>query len=569
MVEARRITGPNLLDDRTGAALDLRLSDADDTAVALWQEEARRLLLEIGWPDERTRVRRLSGAVSLMITAPIDALYAATEVAEAAWEAACARQQGNDAPQDAAPRLRELIRDESRPHIRILQEAAEQHGVTFLFDGDGVSVGTGAGRQFYARDSIPEAEDVPWAEVYDIPVILVTGSNGKTTSVRLIAAMADRAGLVTGHASTDGVSIGGRLVEADDYSGPMGARRVLRHPRVELAVLETARGGILRRGLALRRASAALITNIAEDHFGDWGVNSLEELADAKFVVERVIPEGGTLCLNADDPILVERGAKLSRRCHWFSLEARNPLVADAPGASWLDGRMIHVHRNGMDQPLINLRSIPITMDGAARYNVANVLGALTAAESLRRPDGEPCISLASMCAALEGFHGTLDDNPGRGNLVDLGGLRVLIDYAHNPHGLSALMDMARAVPARRRLIVLGQAGDRTDEALRALARAAHRLGPAMVILKEMPNYRRGRDPGEVSRILHSTLTELGMDEGAIKECATEEAAARTALEAAQEGDLLLLLVHESRGAIVELIRDLQQRRWKPGAPLP
>ncbi len=422
MAEARRLTGPHLMDDRTGAALDVPLEVDTDALIPLWESEARRLLAAVGWAGEYTKVHRFSGGASLFLSAPVDALYAATDVVEEAWQAALARHRGGIPDADAPARLHDLIRDERRPYVRMLARAALEHGVSFLHDGDGVSVGTGAGAVFFPHDGVPEPADVDWNAVFDVPLVLVTGSNGKTTSVRLIAAMTEAAGLLTGSSTTDGVVIGGSVVAADDYSGPMGARRVLRHAAVQCAVLETARGGILRRGLAVRRADAALVTNIAEDHFGDWGVNSLAELADVKLVIARVVPDGGAVCLNADDSVLVERAGALGRAPWWFSLDPSSPLLASGDGAAWLDDTTLQLRRMSETDAVMDVRNIPLTLRGAARYNIANVLGAMLAASSLRDGSRGPLISLGAIRAALEGFESSLERNPGRGNLLDVGG---------------------------------------------------------------------------------------------------------------------------------------------------
>lgn len=554
MPEARRLTGPHLLDDRTGAAIDLPAGVGTPDQIASWKSEARRLLDAVGWTDEHVRVRQFSGGTSLFLSAPVDVLYAATDLADAAWDAAMARTRG-EAPDDGAVgRLHLLIAEESRPHVRILAQEAERRGVSFLHDDAGVSLGTGAGAIFYPHDAIPEPADIDWSAVHDIPLVLVTGSNGKTTSVRLVTAMAEAAGLVTGSATTDGVVIGGALVAADDFSGPMGARQVLRHAAVQCAVLETARGGILRRGLAVRHADAALVTNIAEDHFGDWGVNSLDELADTKLVITRAVRKRGAACLNADDPVLAARRGTFTRPPSWFSLDARAPLLESGPHAAWLDGTRLRLRVHDEDAEVMDVRGAPLTLGGAARYNIANVLGAMLAASSLITRAGAPLIGLDAIRSALERFESSTEHNPGRGNLLDVGGVRVLVDYAHNPHGMAALTQMVTALPARRRLVLLGQAGDRTDDAVRALARSAWALQPDRIILKSMDQYRRGRAEGEVRAVLESELLALGAQPAQIGRAATEVEATRAAFDWADEGDLLILLVHEAREAVLEEI---------------
>ena len=560
MPEARRLIGPHLLDDRTGAALDVPLTAEADALIPIWEEEARRLLDAMGWEREHTRTHQFSGGACLFVSAPVDVLYAATDLAEMAFQAAEARLRGETPDPDDEARLMALVREERRPHVRMLARAAEEHGVSFLHDASGISVGTGRGAVFFPHDAIPEPGDVDWGLVHDIPLVLVTGSNGKTTSVRLIAAMAEAAGLLTGSATTDGVVIGGAMISADDFSGPMGARQVLRHAAVECAVLETARGGILRRGLAVRHADAALVTNIAEDHFGDWGVNSLQDLADVKLVIARVVRPEGAVCLNADDAELARRSVTLGAQATWFSLDPAAPLLGSGRGAAWLDDYTLVLRQGEQHDPVMDARNIPLTLRGAARYNMANALGAVLTASALRRPDGTPLISLSAMRVALEGFESSLERNPGRGNLMDIGGVHVLVDYAHNPHGMAALTQMISALPARRRLIVLGQAGDRTDDALRALARSAWALEPDRIILKEMGKYRRGRAEGEVCHLLEAELRTLGAPASMIEHVETEAEAARTALAWAQEGDLLILLVHEKREEVLRVLEEAGRR---------
>src|SRR5262249_33438447 len=171
-------------------------------------------------------------------------------------------------------------------------------------------------------------EQIRWNGISDAPAALVTGTNGKTTTVRLLGAIAQAAGLTAGVTSTDGVSVGEEVVAEGDYSGPNGARTVLRDRRVDIAMLEVARGGILRRGLAVPRVRAALVTNVANDHLGEVGIFDLDSLADVKMVVAKAIGPEGRIVLNADDALLLERGARLTKPVCWFTLDARHPVLA-------------------------------------------------------------------------------------------------------------------------------------------------------------------------------------------------------------------------------------------------
>lgn len=551
LFDSRRLTGPNLLQEQEGAVLDVSLLPGDvEAAVAAWQEQVRRLLDAVGWQGERTSVWRFPGGVSLAISAPIDALYAATEVNEAAWRAAEAVLRGESVPdlEEAAGRLRDEIAREQNPALLALRDEAERRGVTFLWDADQVSVGLGAGSRTWPAAELPSPEEVPWEEVHDVPVALITGTNGKTTTVRLVAAMARAAGITAGTTSTDRVEVGGEVLDEGDFSGPGGARTLLRDRRVELAVLETARGGMLRRGLAVRRADAAAVTNVAADHLGEYGVHDLETLADAKMLITRFVRPGGRVVLNADDPLLVARAAQASAPVDWFSLD---PEALRSPTATaWvLANDRLERWTGGRREPVLDVAEIPIAFGGAARYNLANSLAALGLGAALGIPR-------EAMVRGLKSFQGTPEDNPGRLNLLDLGGgVRALLDYAHNPHGLEAFLAVARGLPAERRLIILGQAGDRSDEAIRDLARIAWSLQPDRVVIKELPEMLRGRTEGEVPAILEDELRRLGAAEEAIDRAPDEIAAVRQALAWAREGDLLLLLVHTRRDEVLELLR--------------
>jgi cyanophycin synthetase len=569
VADSRRLTGPSLLLDRPGAILDVRLEDsARSRAIPAWREAARRLLDAVGWAGETLSARAFGGGASLALTAPVDALYAATELNEAAWEIAWAQVSGGP-PTDAGSvvaRLRDAVAAERNPALVALREAARARDVTFLAGEDLVSVGSGAGAMVWPASSLPDPSAVDWARVRDVPVALVTGSNGKTTVVRLLAAILSETGLAAGITSTDGVSVHGVPIAEGDYSGPSGARMLLRRPEVEAAVLETARGGLLRRGLSVDRAAVAVVTNVADDHLGEFGIQDLGELADVKLLVARAVRPGGAVVLNADDALLRERATAVTAPIVWFSLEPGRPevarhLAAGGRAALCEDGHLVLAEGKAC-VPVVGASEMPTALGGAARHNVANALAALGAAAAMGvAPD--------AIARALRRFGRAADDNLGRANMVELGGVRLVIDYAHNPHGMAALTRMAAALPGRRRLVLIGQAGDRSDDAVRELARAALALGPDRVVLKEMERYLRGRRPGEITAIMADELARLGVPDSAVSRADTELAAVRDALAWARPGDLLLLTVHQDRPLVLALIERLRAIGWRAGEAVP
>lgn len=569
--DSRRLTGPNLLTDRPGAVVDVALGEgaAAEAAVAEWRRQAGRVLAAVGWAGEALAARTFPGGASLALTAPIDALYAATEVNEWAWAAAAASLAGEAEPDlaAAADRLRATIAAERNPRLLALAAAARARGVAFLPDDETVSVGMGTGSRAWPAAALPDPDEVPWGEVHDVPTALVTGTNGKTTTVRLLAAMVKAAGKTAGVASTDWVRVGEALIDRGDYSGPGGARAVLRDRRVEAAVLETARGGLLRRGLAVPGAAVAVVTNVAEDHLGEFGVHDLTTLVAVKLLVARAAPQ---LVANADDPALAPAAAAAAaasgRELTWFALDGdRRAVRRQVEGggtAAVLAGDALVLWRDGRCEEVAPLDRVPIALGGAARYNVANALAAVAAAVHFG-------LDLAAVRGGLATFASSPGENPGRLNEFRLGGARVLVDFAHNPHGLEALLAMAAALPAERRLVLVGQAGDRDDGAIRELARIVWRARPERVLAKEMPQYLRGRAPGEVPALIEDELRRLGAPAAAVGRASSEIEGVRQALAWARPGDLLLLLSHDSRDEVLALLERLAGSGWRPGEPLP
>jgi cyanophycin synthetase len=270
--------------------------------------------------------------------------------------------------------------------------------------------------------------------------------------------------------------------------------------------------------------------------------------------------------LNADDPLLVERGRGLPVRIIWFSLDSSSELIArhlEQGGTAVIaDGGRIVLAQGDRRATLLPVAEVPMTFTGVAVHNVANALAAVAAAAALG-------ITVPHITAALRRFGAGLEDNPGRTNLIELGGARILVDFAHNPHGMLALVAVAKTIPAQRRLLLVGQAGDRSDEAIRELARAAWTLRPDHIVVKEMESYLRGRALGEIPGLLADEFSRLGVHREAISWAGPEFAGVRRALEWARPEDLLVLAVHEDLPAVLDLLDRLAASEWRAGDPIP
>ena len=558
LLDSRRLTGPSLLLDVPGAILDVEVDRGEARrAESLWRSALTDYLGALGWTGAPIATRPYARGVMLAFGAPADALYAATEVNEAAWSCVVAAFEGTPAPdrESTLTLLRAAINEERKPWFLALAAAADAQGATLLADDRRLSVGLGTGSVAWP---IEESERVipklAWKWVHDVPTLLVTGTNGKTTTVRLLGAMAAAAGLTGGTTSTDTVTVGAEVVAEGDFSGPNGARTVLRDRRVEIGILEVARGGILRRGLPLPRVTAAIVTNVANDHLGEFGIDDLAGLADAKMVVAKAVEPEGRVILNADDPLLLERGMRLRKPVTWFTLDAAHREVAAhlATGgdACLLEGDALVFARGAERRVVARLAEVPLTFGGAARHNIANALAAIAGASAADLP-------FDAIARALASFVSDPAHNPGRANVWNVCGAKVIVDFAHNPHGMEALARMMAAMPAARRGLVIGQAGDRDDESIRELARSAWAMHPDRIFVKELETYLRGRERGVVPGMLQQEFRALGAGDGALSRHESELDAVRAALAWLKSGDLLLLTVHEDREGVGELLDGL------------
>jgi cyanophycin synthetase len=548
LLDCRRLTGPNLLWDRPSVMMDIACEPEQVPELRVMLEaEILAMHEHLGWRPCDFSARRRIGGLSLAFDGPIDRLYAGIALAEAAWQRCSgAANAMEDAIEDAIAAIQDRAAEEGNPPLLALQAAASENQAPFLWDDGEVSIGFGASATTWPSRSLPQADEVVWTAGSRIPIALVTGTNGKTTSARMCARILRAAGRRVGLCSTGGIWIDDQLLHEGDYAGPGGARSILRHPEASAAVLETARGGLLRRGLAVEEADVALITNIAADHLGDFGSRSLDELLEIKWIISRAVRRGGSLVLNADDARLVEQARNYAGRIAWFSTDPDRRDIEFRPDDGWLIR-----DRDGRPERLCRTDEIPLTLHGAARHNVANALAAAAVCSQLG-------IGAEAIAAGLTSMR--QEDNPGRGNLYTVNGARVIVDFAHNPHAMAAIAALVAALPAKRRLLAFAQPGDRTDELLREYARIGWALAPDRIIISELAKYARGRAPGEVYEILRDELVRGGCPPEAVFHVDTELEALELALAWAKPGDLLVMLVLADAAAVHARLSDLEPR---------
>ena len=527
LLDCRRLTGPNLLWDRPSVMLDIACNrEQAPTIQSRLKAQILSLHERLAWSAPAFSAKDRVGGLSLVFDGPIDRLYAGIALGEAAWQCCTDASADLDALIEA---ITERAAEEANPALLALRSAATCHQAPFLWDDDEVSIGFGKSARTWPSGALPPTDAIDWTRPERIPIALITGTNGKTTTARMCARILRAAGHSVGLSSTEGIWINDQALDDGDYAGPGGARMILRHPEASAAVLETARGGLLRRGLGLEAADAALITNIAADHLGDFGSRTLAELLEIKWIISRAVQRNGTLILNADDPLLVEQARQHAGRISWFSLDPERRSAEFRPEDGWL----IRDH-DGSRQRLCRIDDMPLALGGAARHNVANALAAAAVCWSLG-------VDAEHIALGLTGMQQT--DNPGRGNLYQVNGVSVFVDFAHNPHAMAAIAGLTAALPAKRRLLAFAQAGDRTDALLRESARCGWELAPDRVIISELAKYARGRSHGEVFAILRDELLRCGCRHEEILHVETETEALDQALAWAQPGDLLVMLV--------------------------
>lgn len=373
-----------------------------------------------------------------------------------------------------------------------------------------------------------------------VPLISITGTNGKTTTARLVGHILRCQGLKVGMTTTQGVWLDDRCLVRGDTTGPWSARLILSDPSTEAAVLETARGGILREGLGYDEGDVGVITNIYRDHLGQDGLEDVEDLAHVKSLVIEALRPGGCAVLNADDPLVASLSSRVNSRLIYFSLEEdnvylRRHLQAGREGV-FVQGERLVVGKEGQVEDVIAIARLPMAFGGRAQHNVANVLAAVAACRGLG-------VGIPEIAGALAKYKGDFTDNPGRLNLFQMGGYRVLLDYGHNPAAYGAVLQMARGLGARRLVGVIGVPGDRCDKLILESGRIAGG-GFQKLYIKEDADLR-GREPGEVAALLEQGALAAGARGESIEIILSEVEAVGRALSQAQVGDLIIIFYEE------------------------
>ncbi|HEX6149699.1 Mur ligase family protein [Nocardioides sp.] len=543
LVELRVLEGPNLYFPRAAVKLTLDISPlasaSDETVVRF----ARRIGLKgarPGEPDTGFRQRFAARAIARLVR--------------------------TIAAESGTSRLAVRVRPTGDPHRLVVaypwrhRERAQVMGraVAEVLDAvPGVGVEEVVARAAAAVASA-EPGEAPSTITPTIPVVAVTGTNGKTTTSRLIAHIARTDGRRVGWSSTDGIYVDGALVEAGDYSGPSGAGRVLAHDDVELAVTETARGGILLKGIGLTRNDVSVVTNVSADHLGLQGIDTVDQLAEVKAVVPRITRKDGWAVLNADDPRVFAMRSVVRAQPWVFSRDPDSPAIREVlshgggRATTVIDGWVSVLDSRGEVDPLVELVDVPMTLAGLSRFNVENALAGASAALAVG-------ISRDVVVAGLRTFRTDAEHNPGRMNIFSLAGeahgVTVIVDLAHNEAGLEALLEVMAGVrrPGARLLLGLGAVGDRQDDLIERLGEIGA-MGSDVVAICHKHRYLRGRTEGELEALLRAGTERVGVAD--VPAYPTEVEGLAALVAQAGPGDVVGLMCHAERDAVYTWIAE-------------
>lgn len=541
LVELRVLEGPNLYFPRAAIKLTLDIGALTGVSVDTAQRFARR----IGLPNARPGEPRSGFRQRFVIRAVARLVRAVAQ--ESGTKRLAVRVRPTNDPQQIVVAYPWRHRGRGR---------AMGEAIGAVLDDIGAGRGSVEDAVNAAAAWVADAEpgDRPTTLTPKVPVVAVTGTNGKTTTSRMIAHIARGWGKLVGWSNTDGIYIDGELVEAGDYSGPSGAGRVLAHRSVEFAVTETARGGILLKGIGLTRNDVSVVTNVSADHLGLQGIDTVDQLAEVKAVVPRITRKDGWAVLNGDDPRVYAMRSVVKAQPWVFSRFPDSPAVRETLTGGGrvttvIDGWISVLTARSDPDPLVELVDVPMTLSGLSRFNVENALAAASASLAIGIPR-------EVVVQGLRDFVPDMDHNPGRMNFFTVGDLTVVVDLAHNEAGLEALLEIMGGVrrPGARLLLGLGAPGDRTDEIIGRLGEIAG-MGADLVAIGHKEHYLRGRELSDLEQILRDGLERVGVTD--VEAFPTELESLQALVDQARPGDVIGLMCHAERQACYDWIASM------------
>ncbi len=431
-----RITGTHLFLEHFGAALWVDIDSEHSNQRATVLDKAKRALEKLGLESQcHLSDRQIYNQWVFILDAPVDLLYTACSILE--WAGGLV---------SSFESVQEEYRQEANPEWRRLRAWAASNQVPCVDDEDGLTLGMGQHARTWPLNALPTTTELRALQdgLKRVPAVYVTGTNGKTTTSRMLSAICQQDPQFhgVGQTSTDGVCVNGEWVERGDWTGPGAARMILRDPRVDVAILETARGGLMRRGLVIDGVEACVVTNVSDDHLGSWGLQSVYDMAIAKLTVALGVKEGGAVLLNADCAVLMRAWKELQQRhpdrawsVELFSSQQQSGMTLCVENG-WIVHRAVG--------PIVQVDTIPLTLKGRAQYNVENAMAAIGLAQHIG-------CSVQAMREGVQSLVPTATDSRGRSNWLTHQGADIFVDFAHNPDGIRRVVEMGQRWSAKKK----------------------------------------------------------------------------------------------------------------------
>ena len=553
---SRRLVGPNLFFKETGTVLDIPLTDDREKLTKLFYDEVNRILPALGWTDIKAKHIFFSNGVRFAISAPVDITMPACDVIDFIWLSVIEYVENGSFKtiQEAKDILLPTINEDKNLTYRKLYDISKSKGFNAFREGDKAFVGSGTGCYDFDLNK-SKLDDIPWDDVYDIPAVIVTGTNGKTTTVRLTDYICRVAGKLTGYTSTDWVKVNDETIDEGDYSGPTGHQFVLTNKTVEVALLESARGGLLKRGLIETFVDAAAVTNVSADHLGEDGIETVAELAEAKSIVFRTMGDKSHAIVNIDCSYMKDRFDSL--KCSTIVV-TQNPTnhdmkhyiansdyicMVENDKFVWLD------NKNNTRIDVVNIKDAPLTIKGFAKHNIENALVAISLAFKLG-------VDFDTISKALKSFTNDPKINRGRANIFEWGNKVAVLDYAHNEAAMDALLSMMKAYDKGGKThLLIGTTGDRKN-LISDINDVIIKHDVDHIVLKETEMYLRGAEPLELPLTIQKDLVDKGFDANNISIEHGELVAVKKILSKLNDNDVAILCCQAEVESIVDFLEE-------------
>ena len=394
-----------------------------------------------------------------------------------------------------------------------------------------------------------------------IPIVAVTGTNGKTTTTRIIGHTLSCMGYSVGMTTTSGIYVNDKCIHKGDDTGYESAKTVLMNKDVEVAVLETARGGIIRNGLCYDLADVGIVTNISEDHLGLDGINTIEDLANVKSLVLEAVKKDGYSVINGDDPVSLDILNRVKGNPIIFSKDKDNPYLREnikkGGYGVYINDQSIYVEKDKKIFYVTDIKDIPITLNGALDYNVENALGACSALVGLG-------VDYCTIAKGLRSFKGDEENNPGRFNVFEVNGGKVVLDYGHNIEGYKAVIRGLKRLPHNRLIGVIGVPGDRMDSNVVEVGRISGNFFDYIVVKEDKE--KRGRMTGEIAEILKKGIDESSISNENVTTILDEVSALKAALDMMNPGDIVVVFFEDFDG-VRALIKNYIKTEYRDDIP--